>query len=180
MFLKNEKCTIRNWRESDAEALARYANNEKIEMNLRDGFPSPYTLEDAQLFINTVSSSDPVTIFAIEINEEAVGSIGFFPKENIYRYNAEIGYWLAEPYWGQGIIPSVLETICEYIFETTKLTRIYAEVFGKNKASARALEKAGFTKEAILVQNIYKNHEVDDTQIYSMRKSDFLNRLQRP
>ena len=98
MFLKNEKCTIRNWRESDAEALARYANNEKIEMNLRDGFPSPYTLEDAQLFINTVSSSDPVTIFAIEINEEAVGSIGFFPKENIYRYNAEIGYWLAEPY----------------------------------------------------------------------------------
>ncbi len=113
----------------------------------------------------------------IEINEEAVGSIGFFPKENIYRYNAEIGYWLAEPYWGQGIIPSVLETICEYIFETTKLTRIYAEVFGKNKASARALEKAGFTKEAIIVQNIYKNHEVDDTQIYSMRKSDFLNRL---
>ncbi|HRH65988.1 MAG TPA: GNAT family protein [Bacteroidia bacterium] len=177
MHIKNEKCSIRHWRESDVPSLARYANNSKIEMNLRDGFPYPYTLNDAEKFIDFVHSCDPVTIFAIEVNNEAVGSVGFFPKENIYRYNAEIGYWLAEPFWGNGIIPAVLMSMSDYIFESTRLTRIYAEVFGRNKASGRALEKAGFKKEAVLSQNIIKNNTVDDTVIYSLRKTDFLNGL---
>lgn len=175
MYLKSEKCIVRNWKESDAEALAKYANNKKIEANLRDGFPFPYTSEDANKFISFVQAADPVTIFAIEVEGEAIGSIGYFPKDNIYKFNAEIGYWIGEPFWGRGIIPEVLRVMTEYIFETTRFTRIYAEVFGKNAASARALEKAGFKKEAIIRQNIFKNSVIDDTLIYSIRKTDFLN-----
>ncbi len=175
MNLKSEKCIVRNWKESDAEALAKYANNNKIEANLRDGFPFPYTLEDAHKFIAFVQAADPVTIFAIEVAGEAIGSIGYFPKDNIYKFNAEIGYWIGEPFWGRGIIPEVLGVMTEYIFETTRLTRIYAEVFGRNASSARALEKAGFKKEAVILQNIIKNGITDDTLIYSIRKTDFLN-----
>ncbi|MBK7851914.1 MAG: GNAT family N-acetyltransferase [Bacteroidetes bacterium] len=175
MYLKSEKSTVRNWKESDAEALAKYANNNKIEANLRDGFPFPYSLEEAHKFIASVQATDPVTIFAIEVGGEAIGSIGYFPKDNIYKYNAEIGYWIGEPFWGRGIIPEVLRVMTEYIFETTRLTRIYAEVFGRNTASARALEKAGFKKEATIRQNIIKNNKTDDTLIYSIHKTEFLN-----
>jgi [ribosomal protein S5]-alanine N-acetyltransferase len=175
MYLKSEKCIVRNWKESDAEALSKYANNKNIEANLRDGFPFPYTLEDANKFIAFVQAADPVTIFAIEVEGEAIGSIGYFPKDNIYKFNAEIGYWIGEAFWGRGIIPEVLRIMTEYIFETTRLTRIYAEVFGRNAASARALEKAGFKKEAFIRQNIIKNGVTDDTLIYSIRKTDFLN-----
>ena len=92
-------CEIRSWRTGDAESIARHANNRKIWINLRDAFPHPYTLQDAREFIRVTRSHAPETTFAITVDDEAVGSIGFVLHRDVERVSAEIGYWLAEPFW---------------------------------------------------------------------------------
>ena len=86
--------SLRPYQPDDKLSLVKYANNKNISNNLRDRFPNPYTEKDAEWFINFVlENNDPVTNFTIEINNEAAGGIGFWPGEDVYRLNAEIGYW---------------------------------------------------------------------------------------
>ena len=94
---------LRNWKQSDIESLAHYANNINISQNLTDRFPHPYTKEDAKSFVKFAQNNTLNHIFAIEVGGEAVGGIGLHGQEGIYRKNFEIGYWLAEKYWGNGI-----------------------------------------------------------------------------
>ena len=84
---------------SDAPRLAELANNPKISINLRDAFPSPYTLADAENFIEMCRKQAPTQVFAIEYNGEYVGNIGLHPGSDVYRKSAEIGYFLGETYW---------------------------------------------------------------------------------
>jgi ribosomal-protein-alanine N-acetyltransferase len=99
MEIKLTKCRVRSWRKEDAESVARYANNRKIWLNLRDAFPHPYTISDAHRFIDLCLSREPETYFCISRGEEAIGSIGFGILSDVARFSAEIGYWLAEQYW---------------------------------------------------------------------------------
>ncbi|MBK7869380.1 MAG: GNAT family N-acetyltransferase [Saprospiraceae bacterium] len=99
---------MRPWRKTDLPTLVKYANNKKIADHLRDGFPFPYTEKDGRAFIKMATKAKPINIFAIEVEGEAVGSIGFFMQYDVHRLNAEIGYWLAEPLWGKGIMPEVI------------------------------------------------------------------------
>ena len=162
------KFTLRPFKESDAESIVKYANNPKIAANLTDGFPNPYGLDDAKKFLSIAIQNEPYTIFAIEINGEACGSIGIFVQSDIHRKSAECGYWLAEPYWGKGIIPEAIKQIVDYGFRTFDIVRIYARPFSFNKESQRVLEKAGFTLEAKLKKACFKNGEFCDELIYSI------------
>jgi RimJ/RimL family protein N-acetyltransferase len=141
-------CWLRDWREEDAPALARYADNRKIWSSLRDAFPHPYRLEHAGEFIRRVSAAAPRTVFAIATESEAVGSIGLMPGQDVHRFTAELGYWLAEPYWGRGIVTAAVRAMVEYGFAELALRRIYAEPYAGNAASVRVLEKAGLSIEA--------------------------------
>src|SRR5688572_17125235 len=94
---------LRPFREDDLASLVKYANNPKIAGNLTNQFPYPYTEEHGRKFIKMAMSHDPVRIHTIEINGEASGGIGVHPQDDVYCKNAELGYWLAEPYWGKGI-----------------------------------------------------------------------------
>ena len=162
---------LRNWRADDAQGLVKYANNQKIADNLRDGFPHPYTLEDAAGYIqNLGADSDARICLAIDIGGEAVGSIGVFLKENVYRKSAEIGYWLGEPFWGQGIITEAIRQICGIAFQKFDIVRIFAEPYAYNTGSRRALEKAGFVLEGILKNSVCKNGEIFDSCIYALVK----------
>ena len=93
---------IRDWEYDDASAIVKYADNPKIAANLRDGFPYPYTLSDANAFLTNVIEKVPRSVFAIAAKDEAIGSIGLMPGKDIHRLTAELGYWLAEPYWIRG------------------------------------------------------------------------------
>jgi len=105
MRIETEQFVLRNWREDDAERLAEIANNKKIYDNLRDRFPHPYTIEDAQRFIeNAQEEGTQAILAAIEIGGRLMGSIGAFIQDDIYRYNTEIGYFLAEECWGHGVM----------------------------------------------------------------------------
>ena len=116
------------------------------------------------------TQSSPSTIFAIEVNGEAAGAIGVHPQKDIYCKNMEMGYWLAEPYWGNGIISKAISEMVDYAFKNFDVYRIYARPFGYNIASQKALEKAGFVLEARLEKTIFKNGEYVDELIYATRR----------
>jgi hypothetical protein len=122
-------CKLRNWRIEDASDLAKALNNKKIMDNLRDGLPYPYTEKDAEYFITSMLSADSNSTyaFAITVDDKAIGSIGVFRKDNIHSRTAELGYYVSEQYWGNGIGTSAVTQICEYIFKNTDILRIFAD-----------------------------------------------------
>src|SRR3954471_12741551 len=151
--------TLRPWTIHDLGSLVKYANNPKIASMLTDKFPYPYTEENGKMFLTLASKNNPVNILAIDINGEACGGIGIHPQEDVQRKNAELGYWLAEPFWGNGIISRAIPQMVEYGFRHFDITRIYARPYGINLASQRVLEKAGFILEGRFEKTLYKNGE---------------------
>lgn len=163
-------CTIRKWKLSDAADLAAALSNKKIQDNLRDGLPYPYTKQDGEDFISAMLAADEndTFAFAITVEDKAVGSIGVFRQENIHRQTAEMGYYIAEAYWGRGIMTGAVRQTCEYVFAKSDIMRIYAEPFAYNAASCRVLEKAGFQYEGTLRNNAVKNGRVLDMKMYAL------------
>jgi RimJ/RimL family protein N-acetyltransferase len=162
---------LRSFQQSDAARLAFLANNKKIWINLRDGFPYPYSLKDAGLFIDNCLKMKPQTVFAILFDEDLCGSIGLFKKEDVYRKSAEIGYWIGEPYWGRGIASLAVEKIVEFGFAELDINRIFTGIYDYNIASQKVLLKNGFTKEAVFEKAVYKNGKFVDEIRFSLIKA---------
>ena len=161
---------IREWKIEDAPNLTAAINNKKVQDNLRDGIPYPYTQKDAEEFIGVVlpAGKDKDYVFAITYCGEVIGCIGVHRKENVHYLTAELGYYIAEPYWGKGITTEAVRQICAYIFKNTDIIRIFAEPYVFNGASCRVLEKAGFQFEGILRQNAVKNGQSVDMKLYAV------------
>ena len=168
------KCRIRKWELSDAKDLAAALSNRKVQDNLRDGLPYPYTEQDGKEFISAMLSADEseTFAFAITVDNMVLGSIGIFRQGNIHRQTAELGYYIAEEYWGKGIMTEAVKQICEYVFANSDIIRIYAEPFAYNIASCRVLEKAGFQYEGTLRSNAVKNGKVIDMKMYSLLRTE--------
>lgn len=168
------KCTIRKWKIEDAADLAELLNNKHILDNLRDGLPYPYTKKDAEEFITAMLEADETKTFAfaIVVNDKVIGSIGVFRCDNIHSRTAEMGYYIGEPYWGNGYGTSAIRQASEYIFQHTDIIRIFAEPFAYNTASCRVLEKAGFQFEGILRSNAVKNSKVLDMKMYALIRKE--------
>ena len=109
-----------------------------------------------------------MTHFAIAVDGKAVGGIGFHPGKDVGRRTAEIGYWLGEPYWGRGIVSEALRAVTEHAFAKHDLVRLQAHVFEWNTASARVLEKAGYTREARLRKSVTKEGRTVDSYLYAL------------
>jgi len=163
-------CVLRPWSMDDLNSLVKYANDIEISKNLTNKFPYPYTKENGTNFINFATKDNPIHIFAIDIHGEAVGGIGIHPQDDIQCKNAELGYWLAQDYWGRGIISKAIAQIVSFGFKTYDLTRIFARPFGSNIASQKVLEKNGFVLEAKFEKTLYKNGKFEDELIYAIRK----------
>ena len=167
-LFQTDRFIVREFEKTDAYALAKYANNRNVWLGVRDAFPHPYSLDDAKEFIALAQSKQPACLFGIEIEMEAVGGIGYFVQEDVYRYSAEIGYWIAEPYWGKGLMTEIVTRFVEKVFERSNVWRIYAGVFGPNKGSQRVLEKAGFEKEGIGRKAVFKDGKILDEVRYAL------------
>ena len=167
-------CRLRKWDPADAKDLSAVLSNAKIHDNLRDGLPYPYTEQDGLDFISAMLSADANETFAFAITTEGkvIGSIGVFRQGNIHRRTAELGYYIAEAYWGKGMMTKAVRQICRYVFDNSDILRIYAEPFAFNAASCRVLEKAGFQYEGTLRSNAVKNGNVIDMKMYSLLKSE--------
>lgn len=165
---------IRKWQITDAKALAAAISNKKVQDNLRDGLPYPYTEEDGREYISQMLSADEndTFAFAITADDKVIGSIGAFRQRNIHSRTAELGYYIAEEYWGRGIMTEAVKQLCSYVFSHSDIIRIFAEPFAYNTGSCRVLEKAGFRFEGTLRSNAVKNGRVIDMKMYSLLKDD--------
>lgn len=165
-------CSIRSWRREDRKSIVRHANDRDVWINLRDRFPHPYTLADADDWLRHVAHADPETDFAIAVGHEAVGAIGILLQDDVGRRSAEVGYWLGKTYWGQGLATAALRAMTEWSFARFDLCRLYAGVFEWNLASARVLENAGYLLEGRLRQSVTKDGQTVDQLLYAIvRKS---------
>lgn len=170
MQLQLKQALLRRWRSDDVPALVEAANNRNVSLTLRDGFPFPYTSAAAEAYIARVSDYD--VPFCIEVEGRAAGGIGLHRATDVHRITAELGYWLAEPLWGRGIMTEAVRAVVRHGFTAFPLERIEAYAFSNNPASVRVLEKAGFTREGLLRRNVIKHGQVLDSLVFSILREE--------
>ncbi len=173
-IILSEKYKLRPWKASDASALTHHANNNKIAMNLGDGFPFPYTSDDAKKWINHAMNSDKTVLLAIDHLGSAVGGIGLSPFKDVHRISAEIGYWVSEEYWNKGIATIAVKAMVKYAFDELDLQRIQAGIFDANLPSMNVLKKCGFHLEAIHKKAVFKEDKIMDEHLYVILKEEYL------
>ena len=161
---------LRDFSENDISSIARFANNANVSNYLTSSMPYPYTTEDAKWWVE-IGSKEGEVFKAIDLNGECVGSIGVHRGITEHKFSGEIGFWLAEEYWGQGYTTEAVSKMTSYIFNETDIVRLYARVFSPNKASMLVLEKCGYVLEGILKKEIFKNGEFYDDHIYGKTNS---------
>jgi [ribosomal protein S5]-alanine N-acetyltransferase len=167
VILTLQRSVVRSWRADDLDSLVAHANNRNVWVNLRDRFPHPYTRADGRRFIGAARKMRPETFFAIAVNSQAVGGVGFVLQSDVDRVSAELGYWLGEPFWGRGITSEVVAAVTRHAIEQHHLTRVYAVPFAYNAASCRVLEKAGYVLEARLRRSAIKDGQIVDQFQYA-------------
>ena len=159
--------TLRAWRHGDAAALAGHANNQNVWRNMSDSFPHPYTLEIAEHWVRRGHIDFGGDNWAIALHDAAVGGCGIRQRDSHLRCTAEIGYWLAEPFWGRGVVTRVARALIERGFAEPVITRIFAPIHADNPASMRVAEKAGMVRESVQPQSALKAGQVIDCVLYA-------------
>ena len=171
--IQRDKYRLRPWHPDDAQSLVKHGNNPRIARNLRDGFPHPYTIQDAGKWLKTVDDIVEYIILAIEVDGEAAGGIGLHGMKDVYRYNSEIGYWLSETYWGMGIMTDAVGAMVEHAFIQTHWLRLFASIYENNPPSMHVLEKNGFHREAIHKRAVMKEGKLMDEHLFALLKEDW-------
>ncbi|MGB5832287.1 MAG: GNAT family N-acetyltransferase, partial [Thiohalocapsa sp.] len=147
---------LRDYRKTDAGRLVELANNERVSRYLIDTFPHPYRLQNAEGWIST-GCREPGTITkVIELDGCFVGSIGLTLQSGWRSHLAEVGYWLGEPYWGQGLASTALARMSEHAFAELGCHKLFAPVMAPNRASMRVLLKSGFRLVGIMADEVAK------------------------
>ena len=166
---------LRPWQAEDAAALVRHADDLGVAGNLRDVFPHPYTLADAEWFVRDCMEKEGAGQLcrAIVLDGQAAGSISLLRGTDVYRQSAELGYWLGQAWWGRGIMTEAAKRLCTQGFAAWDIVRIWAVPFASNAGSRRVLEKAGFALEGILRKAACKNGVLLDACVYGkLREED--------
>jgi RimJ/RimL family protein N-acetyltransferase len=158
---------VRDWQPSDKTSLVANANNRSVWRNLAHRFPHPYTSADADGWFALLARMPRPTHWAIEVDGEAVGGVGIDLGEGIFERSAKFGYWLGEPYWGRGIMTSVVRATAAFALEQFDLVRLESPVFEWNLASMRVLEKCGFQREGVMRKSVFKDGKVIDAVLFA-------------
>ncbi len=170
MVIEGSIFRLRPWREDDIAAVMKYADNRKVWRNLGNRFPSPYTEADAREWLpKAISTAD--TTFAIEVDGEAVGGIGYELLEGLFPRVGQLGYWLGEPFWGRGIATEAVGLVTATAIASKGLLRMQAYVYEWNPASGRVLEKNGYQLEGRLRRAVEKDGAVIDVLLYGYVQS---------
>jgi [ribosomal protein S5]-alanine N-acetyltransferase len=149
--------TLRELRSSDLDRLVRLANNKNVSRYLMDTFPYPYTRSDGEWWIGTGSKQGGGIVRAIEFGGEFAGSIGITPQSGWRDHVGEIGYWVGEEFWGNGIATCALRQMTDFGFASRPLQKLCAPVLAPNAASMRVLAKCGYELEGVLKSEVRKH-----------------------
>ncbi len=163
--------SLRPLKLSDAESIAKYANNKNVWINLTDMFPHPYYVNDAVSFINSQKDINPPQVFAIIYKIKAVGTVGLSISSENKELCVDLGYWIGEKFWNKGIMTQVIKEMLKFGFKTYKTVDcISAYVFTYNKASIRILEKAEFVRDNKMNKSISKGGEKKELYYYKISR----------
>ena len=169
-MLKKNDILLRQLSDDDRDSLANLANNKKIWDNVRDILPNPYTIKDAETFINITKLEELPLTFAIEFQQQFCGVTGLVRQSDVYSKTAEIGYWIGEPFWNKGIATTAVRLLTDYGLHSLDFIRIHTGVFEYNIGSMRVLEKNGYRKDGIFNKSIFKNGQVWDEHRFSITR----------
>lgn len=161
------QCELRPLVATDAEHIAQHANDYDVWRNLRDRFPHPYSLADAEAYIANAASRPMQTSFGIVVNGEAIGNISLMLGDDIARQSAEVGYWIGKPFWGRGIAVEALTAITRFAFDELALARVFAVPFATTTRSTRVLEKSGYLLEGVMRHSAVKEGVLLDQFLYA-------------
>ena len=146
MILETNRLVLRPWKESDAESLYEYAKNPLV--GPAAGWPVHTSVENSRQIIRDVLSAGGTYAVTLKNDDTAIGSIGLLIGDksnmNINSDEAEIGYWIGEPYWGQGLIPEAVRELVRHAFDTLNISTVWSGYFDGNEKSKRVGEKCGF------------------------------------
>lgn len=162
----------------DIPKISEYAGNKKIaEMTLN--IPHPYNENDAIFWINSINQGfDNQTQYSfgirIKTSNEFIGGMGL--KVNNRFNRAELGYWIAEPFWNKGYATEALKAILKFGFEVLHLNKIYATHLLENPASGKVMIKNGMIKEGELKDHVKKGDVYQSLIQYRLTKTEFENK----
>lgn len=146
MTLETERLILRPWRDSDAADLYESAKDPAVGPIA--GWPPHTSAENSLEIIRGVLSAPETYAVVLKETGKPVGSVGI--KRNAQGSapmddtQAEIGYWLGVPYWGQGLIPEAVRALLRRCFEELGCTGVWCVYFDGNERSKRVQEKCGF------------------------------------
>lgn len=170
----NSTIRLTEFRRSDGDALVEYLNEREIyDRTLR--IPFPYTPADAERWFTIVEEAtrragQPVQWAIRHSSEKLFGGIGLEGYEPGRSHRAEIGYWLAKPFWGQGIATAAVREVCRHAFAELGLAKVTAHIFASNEASARVLAKCGFRQEGLLAKHYLRDGRFLDSRVFGLLK----------
>lgn len=156
--------------EIDPGKLSALADNLKISSFLTNRFPHPYTIDDARAWI-AAAEGDRLNP-ALRWRGKFVGGVGAVPQFDVNFRTAEVGYWIGEPYWGNGLATRALRLMVNRIFREYDFIRLHALVFHINTASMRVLEKNGFVREGVMRKHVVKNGTIYDGVLYARLRDE--------
>lgn len=168
IVLEGTLCRLRAYRSEDAAALASVANDFRVARWMTRQFPHPYSLRDAQQWVEFAAGEGRGVHFAIEVKGALAGGIGITLPAGERAGTAILGYWLGHAYWGRGIATQAVRLLSAHALRDGELRRLEASVFADNLASAKVLEKAGFVREALLkAYYLDRSDEICDGFLYA-------------
>ena len=176
--MSSDQVILRSFNSSDIDSLSELLNNKKIWDQLRDYLPHPYSREDAEQYINSKAKEKPILTFAVEMDNKLIGNISLKPQKDIHRHSAALGYWIGEPYWGNGYATLAIQKIVTYGFQELKLSRIFATVMENNPGSMKALTKSWFKLEGISKKGFIKNDRYLDEHRFAVLNPEIFNEEQ--
>ena len=163
---------LTEFRRSDKDALIEHLSDRDVyERTLR--IPHPYTAADADRWLDGVEKAADKAGQNVQwaIRDEAdklIGGVGLEGFRGNHPHRVEIGYWLAKPFWGRGIMSAVVKAVCRHAFDKLDLVKITAHVFSFNGASARVLEKNGFVQEGFCPKHFVKDGAFIDVKLFGL------------
>ncbi len=175
-MIETERLILRPWRETDVEALYKYASDPDI--GPPGGWPPHTSLENSLAIIRTVFAAPETYAVVLKETDEPVGSCGIMFSNSLHtaemsQSEAEIGYWIGKPYWGQGLIPEAVNALLSRCFNELKRSAVWCGYYDGNIKSKRVCEKCGFKYH-------HTNHNIlsplDDMRtehLYLMTRDDY-------
>lgn len=144
--LYTDRLILRSWEESDAPALYKYASDPDLGPSA--GWPPHKSLDESFNIIKTIFNCDTMWAVQLKDSSEAIGCIGYLPPEcsniKIGATEAEVGYWIARPFWSQGICSEALKVLIDYCFNEKGFIALWGTYFIDNPHSGRVMSKCGF------------------------------------